>query len=83
MKLISYKNLDGYDFYFKFENQKSGKANIQNLISKYVSEEELSTAHLNEEWGCLEFKNGMVDIEPKTLYKYFTEAHSTTLPKRH
>ena len=25
---------------------------------------------IDKDWGCLEFNGGMVDIEPKILYKY-------------
>ena len=71
MRLIKYKNLDNYKFYFEFSNRDSGEVNIKNLIGKYIAKDELSTANLNEEWGCLEFKKGLVDIEPKTLYKFF------------
>ena len=71
MKLTKYKNIDGYKFYFEFANRDSGEVNIENLINKYVKKNELSTARLNEEWGCLEFKKGLVDIEPQTLYNFF------------
>ncbi len=30
----------------------------------------LNTAHIAPEWRCLEFLNGHVDIDPKTLYRY-------------
>jgi len=43
---------------------------LQKLIGKHVSVDELATAHINTEWGCLEFNAGVVDIEPKTLYHY-------------
>jgi hypothetical protein len=29
---------------------------------------ELNSASIDKDWGCLEFKNGLVDIEPKTLF---------------
>ena len=35
--------------------------------------------NLNQEWGCLEFKNGAVDIEPKTLYKFFHQESSSMI----
>ena len=71
MKLVKYKNINGYNFYFEFDNRDSGEVNIESLIGKYVSKNELSTANLNKEWGCLEFKKGLVDVEPKTLYKFY------------
>ena len=71
MRLVKYENRGNYKFYFKFDNSESGEVNISTLIEKYVSKDELSTARIDKEWGCLEFKNSMVDIEPKTLYKFF------------
>jgi len=40
------------------------------IIRMYLIDSELQTARINKEWGCLEFKDGAVDIEPVTLYKY-------------
>jgi len=40
------------------------------LIGKHVSLDQLNTAHIDPEWGCLEFNAGFVDIEPKTLYQF-------------
>jgi len=71
MKLINYKNLNNYNFYLEFENQIRGEVNLEKLLSKHLSLDELSSVNLNQEWGCLEFKGGTVDIEPKTLYKFF------------
>jgi hypothetical protein len=65
MRLVKYENRGNYKFYFKFDNQESGEVDISNLIKKYVTKDELSTARIDKEWGCLEFKNSMVDIEPK------------------
>lgn len=71
MRLIKYKNLNNYKFYLEFENQISGEVNLEKLISKHLSLVELASVNLNKKRGCLEFKDGMVDIEPKTLYKFF------------
>jgi hypothetical protein len=70
MKLKQFENLGSYNFIFIFENGEKIKKNIKELISPKVALEELETARIDEDWGCLEFKNGMIDIEPKTLYKY-------------
>jgi len=43
---------------------------LKNLIEKYVPLNELETVQINPKWGCLEFNDGWVDIEPKTLYHY-------------
>ena len=70
MKLLKFENLGKYHFAFKFENDYFEDANLKKLIEKKVSLTELKTAKINKEWGCLEFNNGMIDIEPETLYKF-------------
>ena len=60
-------------FILTFENGESIETDLKNLLEKYVDINSLNTAQLNKDWGCLEFNNGMVDIEPKTLYRYATE----------
>ena len=70
MKLLKFENLGKYHFAFKFENDDFEDANLKKLIEKKVSLTELKTAKINKEWGCLEFNNGMIDIEPETLYKF-------------
>ena len=71
MKLKDFKRLHDYVFYFTFENGEDGEVNLKELVSSHVNLSELDSAFLNKEWGCLEFKNHTVDIEPKTLYKFF------------
>lgn len=70
MKLKSFKQKNGFEFIFEFENGERKEADIEQLVLKYLQPNELSSAKLNDEWGCLEFKDGAVDIEPTTLYKY-------------
>jgi len=70
MKLISFEYQHDYIFILTFENGEKIEVDLSDLIKKYVSENNLNTAQINKEWGCLEFNNGMVDIEPKTLYRY-------------
>ncbi len=70
MKLKSFQQQQSYFFKLIFENDEVKMVNLSTLIGSYVDEENLGTARIDEEWGCLEFKNGMVDIEPKTLYRY-------------
>lgn len=69
MKLIGFKQKRDYLFALTFENGEQKEADLKELLGNYVSVELLSTARIDPEWGCLEFKDGMVDIEPKTLYK--------------
>ena len=69
MKLLNFKQKEGYRFALTFENGETKETDLQTLIGNYVSLEFLNTARIDNEWGCLEFKDGAVDIEPKTLYK--------------
>lgn len=73
MKLIEFKQKKEYHFILKFMNGEVKEVDLKELIGKHVSLIDLKSAKLNEEWGCLEFKSGMVDIEPKTLYKYASQ----------
>ena len=70
MKLVKFKMNDNYVFDLLFENGISKTVNLSSLIKSKINQEELKTAHIDEEWGCLEFKNGLVDISPKTLYNF-------------
>lgn len=70
MKLIRFSHQKDYIFTLFFDTNERKDVNLKALISQYVSLNELKTAHLNSEWGCLEFNQGMVDIEPKTLYHH-------------
>lgn len=72
MKLKAFEQKHDYEFVFVFENGERKEANLKSLIAKYLQPDELGTAMINDEWGCLEFKDGAVDIEPNTLYKYCT-----------
>ena len=68
MKLKQIKHEHNYQFLLTFANQETAKVDLEKLISKYVNLEEIATARVNQEWGCLEFKNGAFDIEPQTPY---------------
>jgi len=70
MKLINFKNHKNYIFNFTFENITINNIDISSLIKNKVTLQELKTAHIDKDWGCLEFNDGMVDIEPKTLYNF-------------
>jgi Protein of unknown function (DUF2442) len=70
MKIINFKHLNNYNFRLQFENNEIFELDLQSIISAKVSLDELKTARIDKDWGCLEFKNGMVDIEPKTLYNF-------------
>jgi len=70
MKLISFIHQTDYLFSLFFENGINKETDLKELIEKHVSIEQIKTAQINAEWGCLEFNDGRVDIEPKTLYSY-------------
>jgi len=70
MKLVSFTNYKNYIFDFTFENSTKIKVDISSLIKEKVALNELETARIDKDWGCLEFNDGEVDIEPKTLYNF-------------
>ena len=70
MKLQSFEHKQDYVFTLTFENGRCADVDLSELIARYVSLSELNTAQVDTEWGCLTFKGGMVDIEPKTLYAF-------------
>jgi len=74
MKLQNFTQQEDYKFTLTFENGEIKETDLQDLIGSYVELEALNTARIDNEWGCLEFKNGYVDIEPKTLYT-FAKSH--------
>jgi hypothetical protein len=37
----------------------------------------LNTGEIDPEWGCLQFQQGSVDIEPSTLYRYAMDSIAT------
>ena len=69
-RILTIKHQQGYLFTLTFENGESKDTDLRALIEKHVNQNNLNTAHVNSDWGCLEFNNGMVDIDPKTLYCY-------------
>jgi hypothetical protein len=74
MKLQSFQNT-GFQFSLIFENGETIVVNLRPLIGEYVAENDLGSAKIDAEWGCLEFCNGTVDIDPTTLYRYAGSHH--------
>ena len=70
MKLQSFKNIDRFIFELNFTNGLHKKVDLEPLIQSKVTLENLKSAHLDRDWGCLEFNDGMVDIDPETLYNF-------------
>lgn len=70
MKLRHFEQREAYLFVLTFDNGEVKETDLQGLIGQHVPADALHNAHIDMEWGCLEFLNGRVDIEPKTLYRY-------------
>lgn len=70
MKLKQFAHQQDYRFNLIFENGESQSVDLAELIAAHVSPQQTASARINSEWGCLEFNDGMVDIEPKTLYRF-------------
>ena len=70
MKLLEFKNLGGYRFSLVFEEDRFPDLDLKALIGEKVGLSDLDTTRIDKEWGCLEFNNGDIDIEPETLYRF-------------
>ncbi|TXK92762.1 hypothetical protein BMR05_15630 [Methylococcaceae bacterium HT4] len=70
MKLTNFIHQKNYRFTLFFKNGQNKEVDLKGLIEKNVSLNDIETAQINYEWGCLEFNGGRVDIEPKNLYQY-------------
>jgi hypothetical protein len=73
MKLIHFKQANDYIFDLTFEDGTHTTVNLSPLIRSKVSSQDLQSANIDEDWGCLEFKDGLIDIDPKTLYHFSIE----------
>ncbi len=72
MKLKTCRFFDGYNAELTFENGEQFRADMAELLRAYVAPNQLGSAHIDAEWGCLEFCDGAVDIEPQSLYRFVT-----------
>jgi hypothetical protein len=70
MKLASIEHQRAYRFVLTFQNGEVMESDLRDLVGQHVSEQALSTSRIDPDWGCLEFLDGQVDIEPRTLYRY-------------
>ena len=77
MKIKNFEHKDAYRFVLTFQNGEVIEADLKDLIGQHVRVDDLSTARIDPDWGCLEFLGGSVDIEPKTLFRYAHEAQRT------
>jgi hypothetical protein len=75
MKLKQFEQHYDYIFGLTFANGEFIEADLAPLIAKHVAAGELQSARIDQDWGCLEFNNGAVDIEPSTLYQW-AESHN-------
>ena len=70
MKLVHFSYVEGFCFRLCFEDGSTFEADLSKLIKEHVCLEQLSSAKIDPDWGCLEFNEGKVDIEPKTLHRF-------------
>ncbi|ADL55744.1 DUF2442 domain-containing protein [Gallionella capsiferriformans] len=70
MKLRQFEQQQNYIFGLTFANGEFIETDLTPLIKDHVNATELASARIDQDWGCLEFKDGAVDIEPDTLYKW-------------
>jgi hypothetical protein len=72
VKLQSFEHKNNYVFALQFTDHSQVEVDLAPLLQAYVEPAAVASARIDPEWGCLMFKDGMVDIEPKTLYKFAT-----------
>jgi hypothetical protein len=77
MKLIAFEHIQNYRFLLTFKDGTAVECDLDELIGTHVSIEDISSARIDPEWGCLEFKGGQVDIAPKTLYRFSTKGRES------
>lgn len=82
MRLKNFEIENNYIFRVEFENGESKVVDLKPLIESKISLSEIKTARIDKDWGCLEFKDGLVDIEPKTLYKFCESNINNNQPTR-
>jgi len=70
MKLKKFTLNTDYIFDLDFEDGTYATVDLSPLMGLKVSKQELQSANIDKDWGCLEFNGGLVDIEPKTLYHF-------------
>ena len=77
MKLTKFERGAGFESALVFDNGERATVDLEPLIGHHVSVEELGSAEIDPDWGCLQFQEGSIDIEPTTLYRY--AMHSETV----
>lgn len=70
MKLQAFEHKRNYVFALQFVDHSLVEVDLASLLQAYVEPSALDSARIDPEWGCLMFNDGMVDIEPKTLYRF-------------
>lgn len=64
MKLSRFTHLYDYVFSLDFANGETIESNLADLIGNHVDLQNLNTARIDPDWGCLEFSSGMQWIVP-------------------
>ena len=70
MKLQNIQRLNNFIFKLEFINGEIMEVNLASLVKDKVNKIDPTTAKINADWQCLEFNNGSIDIEPKTLFEF-------------
>ena len=70
MQLKCFRHHHEFQFALTFIDGKHVVLDLAPLIGKHVPLNALNSARIDPEWGCLEFCDGAVDIDPSTLYAY-------------
>ena len=69
MKLVHFPYIEGFCFRLCFEDGSTLETDLSQLIKEHVCLEQLSSAKIDPDWGCLEFNEGRIDIKPETKQK--------------
>ncbi|MGD9888284.1 MAG: hypothetical protein AB7S56_03345 [Halothiobacillaceae bacterium] len=83
MKLTALQHKYAYVFDLGFDGEWVFNVDLKPLVGAYIAEEELNTAAIDADWGCLVFKDGRVDVEPRTLYKFVLATHQSARNTQH
>jgi hypothetical protein len=70
MKLVEFSYLESHCFQLSFEDGSVLEADLSELLRKHLPLNQIHSARIDPDWGCLEFNEGRVDITPQTLLRF-------------
>lgn len=79
-KLVSARHLEHYLFFLEFSGGKRLGCDLSPLLAAHLKESDLDSMKVDPDWGCLEFLDGQVDIDPRTLFRWACDHEKTDLP---